>query len=312
MLTTKRRWIVMAPGLLPALLAASVVAQPSAPSTTTAGESIRPVSSVVGPSLLARLRSGFNGTSYGRVGLIGAVPAAVRQRSAAAASAETAPGDWLVRGFTVSGSDLYRINCRSCHGPGGGGLPPAISALGDPLRATSPALIAERMAQRGRTLSQEAAERMANRAELGIRHRLLEGGEVMPPFGHLSDHENDALLGYLEVLVGAPASNRTDLRLDLTAARIGEHVIKANCQICHDATESLAQRRPAADRDIPPLATIPERYSAWEFVRKVREGSPSASGTRGRMPRFTYLSREELAAAYLYLTAFPPQEKARP
>jgi hypothetical protein len=50
-----------------------------------------------------------------------------------------------------------------------------------------------------------------------------------------------------------------------------------------------------------------------EFVRKVTAGAPINMGAaplpyRGRMPVFDYLSEDEVANAYLYLTLYPPQE----
>jgi len=284
------------------------IASPARSQESAADEhsgSTRVVEPVVGSSLLGRLRVGFDGSAFGRVGSIGSLPAAARQGLGAGQPNE-ATGDWLQGGFQLSGSDLYRINCRSCHGRGGEGLPPVIPAITDPVRASSPELVAQRMAARGRTIPTAVAERLAARAELGIRHRLLAGGQVMPPFVHLAADEVDALLGYLEVVVGASKTEAAELRVDLQAARVGEHVIKANCQVCHDSTDAISRRRPPADRDLPSLAAMTQRYAVWEFVRKVREGSPAADGRRGRMPRFNYLSPAELAASYVYLTAFPP------
>ena len=48
-----------------------------------------------------------------------------------------------------------------------------------------------------------------------------------------------------------------------------------------------------------------------DFVDKVRRGAPVVMGDlpfhyRGRMPAFTYLRDQEVAAAYLYLTTYPP------
>ena len=43
--------------------------------------------------------------------------------------------------FVLAGSDLYRLNCQSCHGPVGVGSPPEIKSLLGPVEGTSPALI---------------------------------------------------------------------------------------------------------------------------------------------------------------------------
>jgi hypothetical protein len=50
-----------------------------------------------------------------------------------------------------------------------------------------------------------------------------------------------------------------------------------------------------------------------DFIRKVTHGAPILMGTppmlyRGRMPVFYYLSEQEAADVYLYLTTYPPSE----
>jgi hypothetical protein len=49
-----------------------------------------------------------------------------------------------------------------------------------------------------------------------------------------------------------------------------------------------------------------------DFVRKVTKGAPIIMGTpptsyRGRMSVFAYLSQDEAASAYLYLSRYPPR-----
>jgi mono/diheme cytochrome c family protein len=142
-----------------------------------------------------------------------------------------------------------------------------------------------------------------------VRHRLVEGGRVMPVFSHLQADEVTLLLGHLKALAGqrGAGSERT---LRQSAARVGEHVVKANCQVCHDAVAGT-ERLPA-DQGLIPLAEMTSRFSATEFVRKVRTGSPEVvrDTPHGRMPRVDYLTPEELAAAYVYLVGFPPQAEA--
>jgi hypothetical protein len=62
---------------------------------------------------------------------------------------------------------------------------------------------------------------------------------------------------------------------------------------------------------IPPLSTLTTRKDLPEFVQKVTQGAPVLLGTppslcRGRMPVFGYLSNDEAADVYLYLTLHPP------
>lgn len=275
-----------------------------APVPRTAPYTVGPVS---GRSLLAKLKSGVDLTTLGRLGMLGKVPIEVeRQFEDPERSPETL-GWWLEDGFSLSGADLYRLNCRSCHGAAAHGLGTVIPALIEPVKAASPEYVQERMEQRGRSISDELAEKLAYRAELSLRHRLLKGGLVMPPFGHLEGEEVDALLGFLAAIAGV-SGERPQLRVAQTAERLGEHVIKSTCLICHDATGGR-YRFNEADRVIPALDRITEDYSAREFVRKVRTGAPQHGDPRGRMPRFTYLTVEELEATYLYLMAYPPQRE---
>jgi hypothetical protein len=68
---------------------------------------------------------------------------------------------------------------------------------------------------------------------------------------------------------------------------------------------------------IPPLSSLTTRMNLPEFIRKVTYGAPVIMGAppfsyrdsyRGRMPVFRFLSEDEAADAYLYLTLYPPHE----
>jgi mono/diheme cytochrome c family protein len=238
------------------------------------------VSPASGPSLIARLRTGVDWTAFGRAGESEAAePATAHPRRA--------PGEWLEAGFELTGADLFRINCRACHGPDGkgsrSGIPPLLGALDKP--AASPG---------------EPA------GEIRVRHRLVEGGRVMPTFGHLHGAEVDLLIGQLRSLT-APASAPATA-IDQSAMRVGEHVVKATCQICHDAVPGT-WRQPADQLTVIPLSAMTDKFSVRQFVRKVREGSPQTGNPHGRMPRIDYLTPEELEAAYVYLTVYPPQQE---
>lgn len=236
-----------------------------------------------GSSLVARLKAGVDWTAFGRVGEGEAAPMAT------AHAAGRPPGDWLLHGFQLTGADLFRLNCRSCHGPEGkggrSGIPPLWGAVEKAPIATG---------EEG--------------GEIRVRHRLVEGGRVMPNFIHLEPDETNLLIGHLRTL-GKPNAVSPKTTLNQSAMRVGEHVVKATCQVCHDAVAG-AERMPA-DAQVPTLADMTDKYAAGEFVRKTRAGSPQSGGTHGRMPRFDYLSTEELEAAYVYLVAFPPQAGAK-
>jgi mono/diheme cytochrome c family protein len=211
--------------------------------------------------------------------------------------------------FVITGADLYRLNCQSCHGPNGEGAPPEINSLRGPVEGTSPSLILRRMRERGTPIDEDYAKELAAQTEKPLRDRLVHGGKKMPPFPHLEGEEVEALLGYLKRLVGAPEVEGADLRVTETAARVGEHLVKGTCHVCHDATGPGGGHMMMMRRGIPSLASFPEQKSAGDVIRKVREGASGMMGMMGveRMPRFPYVTEEEITAAYLYLAIYPPQ-----
>jgi mono/diheme cytochrome c family protein len=212
--------------------------------------------------------------------------------------------------FVLTGSDLYRLNCQSCHGPGGVGSPPEIKSLLGPVEGTSPALIQERMRKLGREVNAKLAGELAAGAESSIRERLQQGGEKMPPFRHLRGDEVEALLVYVKDLAGVPVSERKEQFVPQSVARVGEHVVKGTCHICHDATGPGGGHMAMMQGVIPSLASFPEQNSMQEIVRQVRMGSSRMMGMMGgpTMPAFPYITEEEAAAAYLYLVKYPPRQ----
>jgi mono/diheme cytochrome c family protein len=225
--------------------------------------------------------------------------------------------------FELTGADLYRLNCRSCHGPEGRGAPPEISSLLDPVRGTTVAGIQQQMAAEGRTISGDLAKQLAARAEKGIRDLLRDGGGNMPPFRHLRGDEVDALLGYLDHLAGVPGGNRSGMLVPQSAARIGEHVVKGTCHICHDATGPGGRGMGMTSGTIPSLESFPRDYSLNGVIHQVESGSTRMMGMMGggmmgggggagseagrAMPALPYFTQEEIAAAYFYLSEFPPE-----
>ncbi len=275
-------------------------------------EAAAPVEAVTvasGPSQLSRLSLPLAGTSLGRIGLSGAsgVPP-----SQPVAGAHDRTGWWLREGFELSGTDLYRLNCRSCHGARGAGLPPEILPILDMVRQMSSQLVREKMAAAGQPIDAELAKQTATRARRALRDRLAHGGAKMIPFDHLAGEELDALLGYLYQLAGVPAAHvpsrqRGDLRVRQSADRLGEHLAKGTCQICHDAAPSDASGL-RHDPEIPSLAEMTEDYSLAGFTRGAHHVGSVEGSSRGRGPRLEYLTDDELAAAYVYLIAYPPDE----
>ncbi|MFQ6675078.1 MAG: c-type cytochrome [Fidelibacterota bacterium] len=211
--------------------------------------------------------------------------------------------------FSLTGEDLYRLNCQSCHGPDGNGRPPEIKSLLDPVRGASPTLIRKRMEERGRPIDQDFAQELAADADRALRRRLQQGGERMPPFAHLRDDEVESLLQYLKELAGVPVQERKEIVVPQSVARIGEHLVKGTCQICHDATGPGGGHMAMMRGITPSLASFPRDLSARQMIRRVRVGSSSMMGMMmgQMMPEFPYLAKEEILAGYLYLLTYPPR-----
>ena len=79
------------------------------------------VTPVVGPSWLTHLGATHAGSSLGRGAAV---------YGPGADTKTTAPQQSLgvPRTFTMTGADLYRLNCQACHGESGTGAPPEIKS----------------------------------------------------------------------------------------------------------------------------------------------------------------------------------------
>jgi mono/diheme cytochrome c family protein len=97
--------------------------------------------------------------------------------------------------------------------------------------------------------------------------------------------------------------------------RVGEHIVKSTCHVCHSAAGPNPSPQQLSEGAIPPLNALALRVNRAELVRKVTHGAPVLMGAspelfRGRMPVFYYLSEEEAADVYLYLERYPPYQWA--
>jgi mono/diheme cytochrome c family protein len=213
--------------------------------------------------------------------------------------------------FVLSGADLYRISCRACHRPNGEGAPPEINSIIGPVQSASTQWLTERMKAMGRPADPAFIRQLTSSTEADLRKRLKTGGHDMPSFDHLSDDEINVLRPFLDLMAGLPAAEGRQRYISEPAARVGELIVKGTCHICHDATGP--ERAPTAQNAvIPPLSSMSHQKTFADFVRKVREGTPIPTGSsgmssRGRMPVFNYLTEREAAAAYSYLSMFPPK-----
>lgn len=215
----------------------------------------------------------------------------------------------LTEEIVLTGADLYRLSCRSCHTAAGTGSPPEIRSLIDPVRATSAELTLRQMEARGRSIPPELAGTLADQARRTFFQRLEHGGELMPVFDHLSAREVEALFLYLERLADLPGSReRESIEVTASVTRVGELLVKGTCHTCHAAAGRGGGPEVLQRGIIPSLDTFPDQKSAAFFVEKVREGASISAGwnARGRMPVFSYLTDEEVRAAYAYLLLYPP------
>jgi mono/diheme cytochrome c family protein len=287
-------------------LASSLFAQ-------TAGNQATKVTAVGGESWLSHLHRTFDETSMGKTGRLGPSELEPQEQSSGALMpVSSRPAGQTI---TLHGADLYRMNCRGCHGEAGLGAPPEINSVINPVRAGSTALVMERMKKTGMSMSYAEANTLAKQSQNAVIERLHKGGKDMPPFSHLSEPEIRSLVAYLKQLADVPGAEREQLAVRETPARVGEHIVKSTCHICHSASGPNPDPQQLADGAIPPLSALTSRVNQAQFVRKVTRGAPVVMGTpplacRGRMPVFYYLSEEEAADVYLYLSEFRPSQWA--
>lgn len=294
-------------------LFATVVCESSATEKTVPGgnsESPRSSSTpVAGESWLDHLHRSFDETSMGktgRLGLLSPTPAQEIERLQIQFKPES-PNEAV----TLRGADLYRMNCRGCHGEDGMGAPPEINSVINPVRSTSAAAVIERMKAVGMDMSRAYATKLAEQSKGMLLDRLQHGGQDMPAFPHLRDAEISSLVAYLRQLAGVRGAERGQIAVQETRVRVGEYIVKSTCHVCHSASGQNPDAQHLYDGAIPPLSTLTMRTSRAQFIQKVTQGAPVLMGSppelfRGRMPVFYYLSEEEAADMYLYLTRVPP------
>jgi mono/diheme cytochrome c family protein len=196
---------------------------------------------------------------------------------------------------TVTGADLYRMNCQACHRAEGTGAPPEIKSV-------LPAV-------QGTTLQQMRGSKLTRE---DLYTRIEKGGQKMPARAHLTRGDIDVLYGYLTSLASARDTKNAPAKETISADRLGENVVKGTCHICHDATGPRPTDKAMLEGAIPSLASVMADKSIVDFVNKVERGAPTVMGEppvphRGRMPVFYYLTDNEIAAAYKYLHAYAPR-----
>ena len=160
-------------------------------------------------------------------------------------------------------------------------------------------------------MSRSEADALAKDSKALLLQRLHLGGQHMPP-PTLSEAEIRVLIPYLERLSDVTNAQKNAV-VQESSHRVGEHIVKSICHICHNSTGPNPDPGQVLEGAIPPLSSLTARVSLPEFVRKVTSGSTIALGSppapfRGRMPVFPFLTQDEVAAAYEYLILYPPQQ----
>ena len=308
----RRSWLALIAGLIVAttltIVGGGASNEQGAPSTKTQEPVVTPVA---GPSWLNRLGLTYRESSLGRGAATygppptsGSLPTQRPSQSIAALP--------IGRPVVLTGADLYRLNCQSCHRAEGTGSPPEIKSVLGLVQGSSFELVRQHLQQEGKAAPGSAARAQATRARADLYQRIQKGGQRMPALAHLQEADIDALYAYLTQLAGSPDAS-PQVRRTASWARLGEHVVKGTCHICHDAVGP----RPSAQAlliqgTIPAFTTLLEDKPVVDFVTKVRSGAAVMKGDpafhyRGRMPVFSYLQDVEVAAAYTFLVDYPPQ-----
>ena len=287
-----------------------------------------PIPSTQGPSWLKHLGLTVSQTRMGQIGGTGAPPASPNGNPQPSSGAPVGPAKLnsviqrflstfrsnperapaiLNEKFAVSGSDLYRWNCQGCHGPDGQGSLPEINSVLGPVQGTSAVMTRKRMEARGIDADDDMIQEVTELAEASLRDRFQHGGKNMPSFEYLRADEVEALFGYLEKLASVPPTKRDGLLVPESAARVGEHIVRGTCHVCHDATGPGSGHTAMTQGTIPSLASIPKDHSLSGVVHQVQYGSCSTMKLTGGdvMPAYPYLTEEEIAA--LYLVAYSPR-----
>ncbi len=137
----------------------------------------------------------------------------------------------------LTGKDVYRLNCASCHGA---------DRTGDP--SHYPTLLNIE----GKLSSKE------------IREIIEYGKDAMPAFHHLTQQEVSAIMAFM--------FDEKAQSVEISTTGLGERIFKSNCSSCHRA--STDDPKPTNVRMMKPavLAGATKRFSKDEFFRIMDSG----------------------------------------
>jgi mono/diheme cytochrome c family protein len=282
-----------------ALMVPTVVGEQNITAKVGQDQSVTPVA---GPSWLNRLGIKYSESGLGRSGATYGPPPG--ERAATPASIPLQVG----RPVVLTGADLYRINCQACHRAEGSGAPPEIKSVVAAVQGSSLELVRKQLQHKGASAAEARAQ--ADRARADLFERIKKGGQKMPPLAHLQEADLTALYAYLTELAGTPDHPAT-ARRTASWARLGEHVVKGTCHICHDAAGVRPTDQAMLQGAIPPLNILLQEKPIVDFLTKVRSGAAVTSADarfhyRGRMPVFAHLRDIDVASAYMFLVDYPP------
>lgn len=138
----------------------------------------------------------------------------------------------------LSGSDLYRINCASCHG----------------------------LDRKGTNLAPSLLSVSSRWTKEKVKEILRNGRGKMPSFGHLSPKERDALLAFLF------GERDKRVRVKLNLVRLGEQIVKGNCVSCHRLTRHDPRPPNVWCMEPAPLAGATKRFTKDQVFRLLEQG----------------------------------------
>jgi len=229
----------------------------------TAGTKGISVTAVEGESWISFLHRPFGETRMAKTWTLGPAPPRPGEE-APSWQLDLSPG-YTARTITLHGSDLYRLSCRGCHGEAGHGAPPEINSIIGPVQATSVAGTMERMKKAGREMSRSDVTAVAKESTVLLHQRLHVGGQHMPP-PTLSEGEIRSLVPYLEQLSDVRGAEENQIAVKESSYRVGEHIVKSTCHICHSATGPNPNPKQILGGAIPPLSTLTTRVNLPESV----------------------------------------------
>jgi mono/diheme cytochrome c family protein len=139
---------------------------------------------------------------------------------------------------SMSGKDIYRLNCSGCHGPNREGNPPAYPAL-------------------------QGIDKKMSRMD--VTRQIKNGKNIMPAFAHLSQDQINAVLAYL--------FDGKEQKLGIVSkVQQGEMLVRSNCISCHRLSGDDPYPPQARMMEPAYLGGTAQRFSFDEIVNILDRG----------------------------------------